>query len=151
VEKIPFIHSSPGVYYHHYPFFLSKLTKEGKVSKRGQAPRGKANTARTNFCLQKCEAHLRGKHDGNDGTNGTRSGLQTSVQVQTQALLDFSLVYRKNETQMKHPERRTYSACTEKHEPGQLPEHQNDRKPAAAVENVLHIHSRECAEEPIFP
>jgi hypothetical protein len=57
VEKIPFIHSSAGVYYHHYPFFLSKLTKEVKVPKRGQALRDKANTARTNFCLQKKAKH----------------------------------------------------------------------------------------------
>jgi hypothetical protein len=42
VEKIQVIHSSGGVYYHHHPFFLSKLTKEGK-----------AGAARTLFCLQK--------------------------------------------------------------------------------------------------
>jgi hypothetical protein len=57
VEKILFIHSSAGVYYHHYPFFLSKLTKEGKVSKRGQALRGKANTTRTRLGLQKKKKH----------------------------------------------------------------------------------------------
>jgi hypothetical protein len=33
VEKIPVIHSSGSVYYHYYPYFLSKLTKEGKVPK----------------------------------------------------------------------------------------------------------------------
>jgi hypothetical protein len=56
VEKILFIHSSLGVYYHHYPFFLSKLTKEGKVSKRGKALRGKANTTQTSFVCKK-ESH----------------------------------------------------------------------------------------------
>jgi hypothetical protein len=77
VEKIPFIHSSVGVYYHHYPFFLSKLTKEGKVPERGQALRDKANTTRTCFCLQKkSEAHRRGKHDGNDDAYGHRSGCK---------------------------------------------------------------------------
>jgi hypothetical protein len=33
VEKILVIHSSGSVYYHYYPYFLSKLTKEGKVPK----------------------------------------------------------------------------------------------------------------------
>jgi hypothetical protein len=99
---------------------------------------------------KKSEAQRRGKHDGNDGANARRSDLQTPTQTQTQALLDFSLVYRKNKTQMRHPKRRTYSARTENHEPAQLSEHQNHRKTASTVENVLHIHSRECAEEPIF-
>ena len=53
MEKILLIHNPPRVYYHYYPFFLSKLTKEGKVPKRGQTLRGKANTTHTSFCLQK--------------------------------------------------------------------------------------------------
>jgi hypothetical protein len=54
VEKIWFIHSSVGVYYHHYPFFLSKLTKEGKVSKRGQEPLTATPTRRErNFVYKK--------------------------------------------------------------------------------------------------
>ena len=151
MEKILFIHSSVGVYYHHYPFFLSKLTKEGKVSKRGQAPRGKANTTRTHPCLQKkSEAHPCGKHDGNDDANTRPSGLQTPVQVQQQALLDFSLVYRKNETQMTHPKRRTCPARVENMSLVSCPGHQNHPKTGSTVENVLHIHSSKCAEQPIF-
>jgi hypothetical protein len=49
VEKIPLIHSSARVYYHHYLYFLSKLTKEGKVSGREKS---NAGTARPLFCLQ---------------------------------------------------------------------------------------------------
>ncbi|MCS0582979.1 hypothetical protein NX784_15425 [Massilia pinisoli] len=151
MEKIRFIHRSVGVYYHYYPFFLSKLTKEGKVPKRGQNVLMARPTRRERTSVyKKSEAHLRGKHKGNDDANARPSELQTSVRVQTQALLDFSLVYRKNKTQMTHPMRRTYSARTENPEPGQLSEHQNHRKTGSAVENVLHIHSRECAEEPIF-
>ena len=151
MEKILFIHSSVGVYYHHYPFFLSKLTKEGKVSKRGQALRGEANTMRTRlWSTKKKEAHRCGKHDGNDDASARRSGLQTFVQVQTQALLDFTLVYRKNETRMAHPKRGTYPARTENMSLIRCPGHQNRPRTGSAVENVLHIHSSECAEQPIF-
>ena len=148
MEKIRFIHSFVGVYYHHYPFFLSKLTKEGKVSKRGQEPLAATPTRRKRtFVYKKSEASFRGKDDGNDDANG----LQAPVRSRTQARLDFRLVYRKNKTQMTHPKRRTCSARTENHEPGQLSEHQKHRKTEAAVENVLHIHSSKCAEQPIFP
>jgi hypothetical protein len=84
VEKIPVIHSSGGVYYHHHPFFLSKLTKEGK-----------AGAARTLFCLQKKKevGHCR-------------------VRTLTQALPDLCLVCRKNEAPPSPPERRWHPAST---------------------------------------
>jgi len=58
VEKIWFIHNPARVYYHYYPFFLSKLTKEGKLSRRQQnlshrTTDGYAGTTHTLFCLQK--------------------------------------------------------------------------------------------------
>jgi hypothetical protein len=57
VEKIPFIHSSTGVYYHYYPFFLSKLTKEGQLARQRstvkQARRGRS------FVCQKKEPERR--------------------------------------------------------------------------------------------
>jgi len=99
---------------------------------------------------KKSEAHPCGKHDGNDDANARPSGLQTSVQVQQQALLDFSLVYRKNETQMTHPKQRTRPARIENMSLVSCSGHQNHPKTGSAVENVLHIHSSECAEQPIF-
>jgi hypothetical protein len=58
VEKIRFIHTSRRVYYHYHPFFLSKLTKEGKLSERRQrcsdpTAHGHADMTHTFFCLQK--------------------------------------------------------------------------------------------------
>jgi hypothetical protein len=58
VEKIVLIHSFGRVYYHHYPYFLSKLTKEGKVSRRGKnASAAKANATQTFFVCKKKESH----------------------------------------------------------------------------------------------
>ncbi|NIA53087.1 hypothetical protein HAV22_05385 [Massilia sp. TW-1] len=102
------------------------------------------------WSTKKSEAHRFGKHDGNDDANARRSGLQTSVQVQTQALLDFSLVYRKDETWMTHPKRRTCPARIENMSLVSCPGHQNHPETGSAVENVLHIHSSKCAEQPIF-
>jgi len=79
---------------------------------------------------KKKEAHRCGKHDGNDDASARRSGLQTFVQVQTQALLDFALVYRKNETRMAHPKRGTYPAHTENMSLIRCPGHQNRPKQA---------------------
>jgi len=61
VEKIRFIHNSRRVYYHYYPFFLSKLTKEGKLSELRQRcahPTAHGNGGMTHapFCLQKKKA-----------------------------------------------------------------------------------------------
>jgi len=58
VEKILLIHNPPRVYYHYYPFFLSKLTKEGKLSQRLQdcsrhTARGHADMTHTPFVCKK--------------------------------------------------------------------------------------------------
>jgi hypothetical protein len=75
VDKIPFIHSSGGVYYHHYPFFLSKLTKKGKPSRlrtdaSSHTTDGKAGMTRTPFCLQKEQ----------DAPAATGTGITTCMQ-----------------------------------------------------------------------
>jgi hypothetical protein len=84
VEKIPFIHSSRGVYYHHHLYYLSKLIKEGKP------PR----TTQTLFCLQK------------------KKNLALSHPKPTQPLLDVCPVYRKNVMPPLHPEQRPHPAST---------------------------------------
>jgi hypothetical protein len=72
VEKILLIHNPPRVYYHYYPFFLSKLTKEGKLSRRRQrcshpTAHGQAGMTHTPFCLQKKNrAGHRGHNDVDD-------------------------------------------------------------------------------------
>jgi len=79
VEKIWFIHNPARVYYHYYPFFLSKLTKEGKLSRRRQnlshrTTDGYAGTTHTLFCLQKkSTAGHRGHNSvGDDASSWSR-------------------------------------------------------------------------------
>jgi hypothetical protein len=106
VEKIRLIHTLGHVYYHYHPFFLSKLTKEGKPSRlrQGRSHRttdGYAGMTRALFCLQK---------KANQAVVATTTLALTQllllatdpVRVSTheQTLLDIRLVYRKNET---HP------------------------------------------------
>jgi hypothetical protein len=52
VEKIPFIHSSAGVYYHYYPFFLYKLTKEGQLARQRSTVK-QARRERSFVCQKK--------------------------------------------------------------------------------------------------
>jgi hypothetical protein len=52
VEKIPFIHSSAGVYYHYYPFFLSKLTKEGQLARQRSTAK-QTRRERSSVCKKK--------------------------------------------------------------------------------------------------
>jgi hypothetical protein len=61
VEKIRLIHSSARVYYHHYPFFLSKLTKEGKASRRKKKARHAVVTTRTQTLLNFCFVYRKNK------------------------------------------------------------------------------------------
>jgi hypothetical protein len=89
VEKIPVIHSSGSVYYHYYPYFLSKLTKEGKAPRLRLA----AKPARPErpFVCKKKESAL-------------------SQPKPTQSLLDVCLVYRKNAMPTSHPDPRSHPA-----------------------------------------
>jgi hypothetical protein len=71
----------------------------------------------------------------------------------TQALLDLSLVYRKNEVPTSHPEQRSYPASTFQLDnmataggSGTL----SADKTGSTVEKVLHIHRSRCAERPLF-
>jgi hypothetical protein len=82
VEKILLIHSSGGVYYHHYLYYLSKLTKEGKTVAKTQTP----------FCLQK------------------KRSWALSHPKSTQPLPDRHVVCRKNVMPMLHPEQRPHPA-----------------------------------------
>jgi hypothetical protein len=90
VEKIPVIHSSGSVYYHYYPFFLSKLTKEGKTPKLRVAAKP-ARCERPFVCKKKRSWAL-------------------SQPKPTQSLLDFCLVYRKNVMPTSHPNQRSHPA-----------------------------------------
>jgi hypothetical protein len=58
VEKILVIHSSGGVYYHHYPFFLSKLTKEGQLARQRSTAKP-ARRERSFVCKKKEAGHRR--------------------------------------------------------------------------------------------
>ena len=156
MEKILLIHNLARVYYHYYPFFLSKLTKEGKLSQLQQScsrpsAHDHAGTMQMPFCLQKKKQ--------------SRPSMATTAPAMTQlfdrglsrqrfnvrqTLLDIRLVCRKNETHPSPPQRDrvllTLAICTA----GSMQDHKIALKTNPTVENRLHIHRTGCAERPLF-
>jgi hypothetical protein len=106
VEKIPFIHNPDRVYYHYYPFFLSKLTKEGKLSRLRQGcsrptAHGHAGMTHTPFCLQKKKAEQAFVATTTPAmTQLFDRGISSRRFNVRQTLLNIHLVFRKNGT---HP------------------------------------------------
>jgi hypothetical protein len=156
VEKNHLIHNPARVYYHYHPFFLSKLTKEGKPSRLPSrrfthTTDGYAGTTQTLFCLQKKKAK--------------------PVIVATTTLAMTQLFGRgisrqrfKHEADTaRHPfclqkERDAAIASTTGSRPADAGDRpagrmQNDKSSAETnptVENRLHIHRTGCAERPLF-
>ena len=156
MENILLIHNPAHVYYHDYPFFLSKLTKEGKLSQLQQklfAPFGSRPRRHDASAL------LSAKKKAEPAIVATTTLAMTQllgrdissqrVNVR-QTLLDIRLVCRKNETHPSPPQRDhvlpTLAICTAE----SMQNDKNTLKTNPTVENRLHIHRTGCAERPLF-